>query len=645
MPHFLMFYCTLGWMVGLSLQFVWSNHFPYFLFALPILALIMVLRVRDHNWGCFLVFFLFAALGTGWMQEKMSLPHLERWEENYLPGRIYEARVVEANYTDKEWKKVILQTRFVFNSNKAIPVKMKILAFVKSNKQLLNVGDVIRLPSEVRNLTKSVNPGAFNVQLYWSSKAIFKMAFVQDEEWVWMGNEQSAWERWSMGIRSRLSDVFDRHLEADARGLSKALFLGDKKNLDQEVLQHFSNAGAMHILAVSGLHVGIILHILLWCLGRFPRWISKYQALFFALGLLILYCVATGFPASVCRAVLMFGLLAVGKVYGRNSKPINLLFASAFILLVFNPFFLLDMGFQLSYLAMLGIFLLYKPLERLVYFRWKPLRNLWQATVLGLSATLLTAPLTLFYFHQFPNYFVLSNLLLLFITPIMLFLAILLLVLHVIPGVVAVLGSLLNWGAWWMVKSVEWIDGLPGAVAYGFDLTIAETALMFMIILLVCYFWEMRKSFAFVIILATVYLFIPQRSRWERLASSHWAVLSTNQPLLVYKIRNEIWAFAFKQDEKTKRILDDYCKVYPGQLKFHELKEGWSYQPSNRFPWKVKVNKEGVECFSNNEKWWIPKYFSSKTAHLNARCLVFPHLPQTKGSFSLKEKIWIKKLS
>ena len=147
-----------------------------------------------------------------------------------------------------------------------------------------------------------------------------------------------------------------------------------------------------------------------FCFFFFSKVISKKKSLFIILLLLWLYALLTGFSPSVSRAVFMFSILGIAKSTSNSYNPINSLFFSGFILLLINPLYIYDIGFQLSYLAMLGIFIFYKPFVSMFYFNNLFLNWIWKGSIIGVSAQLMTLPITLYYFHSFPNYFLITNL-------------------------------------------------------------------------------------------------------------------------------------------------------------------------------------------------------------------------------------------
>ena len=188
-----------------------------------------------------------------------------------------------------------------------------------------------------------------------------------------------------------------------------ALMLGVRTDMSPEILHAYMSTGAMHILAVSGLHVGILYLVLGWCL-----FFMRGRILSFLKTLIIVVCIwfyafMTGFSPSIERAAIMFSILAIARQFSMTANIYNTLAATAFISLVINPMDVFDVGFQLSYLAIIGI----------VYFSdlcnrwWNPqmllLSKPWQMLTVSISAQILTLPLTMYYFGQIPIYFLLTN--------------------------------------------------------------------------------------------------------------------------------------------------------------------------------------------------------------------------------------------
>jgi competence protein ComEC len=206
----------------------------------------------------------------------------------------------------------------------------------------------------------------------------------------------------------------EQNLQNDELAVMQALLLGQRQDIADDLNQDYTKAGAIHLLAISGLHVGLIQQILLLVLFplAFLRHGKMYQFIIATL-LLWLYAALAGFSPSVTRAVTMFSIIGISLHFDRKLHPIAATFISMFFLILYNPNYVFEVGFQLSYLAVIGIILLQPFLEDV----WKPkfriIKFFWQIFTVSLAAQLAVMPLSLFYFHQFPGLFLLSNLVIL----------------------------------------------------------------------------------------------------------------------------------------------------------------------------------------------------------------------------------------
>jgi len=223
---------------------------------------------------------------------------------------------------------------------------------------------------------------------------------------------------WKAGIsRSKADSDHIRHILSDRwlggeeeLALLKAVCLGDRSSLTDDMRQMYGAAGGMHLLAVSGLHVGLIW----WVLQGATRWMirkarSELYRTLAVLALLWFYASVTGFSSSVCRSVTMFSFFSLGRMLGQRTHALNGIFVSAMILVIIQPSRLMELGFQLSYAAILGIVSFYPKFRSLFRLKRRLFRWLWEASAVSLAAQLLTAPLVIYHFHQLPVYSLLTS--------------------------------------------------------------------------------------------------------------------------------------------------------------------------------------------------------------------------------------------
>lgn len=299
-------------------------------------------------------------------------------------------------------------------------------------------------------------------------------------------------------IRASILKSLKRHGFSDQDlGIMMALLIGDKSDIPDEINQAYTASGTMHVLAVSGMHVAILFFVLDQLFSKII-FRKKYPFLkhLTLLSALWSYAFVTGLGASILRATFMFSLHIIGKMLGQKTSPFNTVFSSAFLLLVINPMMLYDVGFQLSYLAVLGIMIIHPLIfEKLVwcfsnrYLNWinPALQGFWTLISVSLAAQIATFPLSIYYFQQFPNYFLLSNLIVVPLSTVILYGGILF---FAVSSFTPVSGPLV-WALKHMIHGMTgfniWIESLPGSCSHGLYLSaivvfLAYTSLLFLIL-------------------------------------------------------------------------------------------------------------------------------------------------------------------
>lgn len=311
------------------------------------------------------------------------------------------------------------------------------------------------------------NPEEFDFGKYLFRKGFGATAYVSSKNWRKVGqNAQFSVKNLAEDCRSYLLDIYKKcHISDNEFGILAALTLGYKDALTPELRESFSTTGAMHVLAVSGLHVGIIYMILGLLFGFLRK--SRRQVIWkniIIILFLVAYAFITGLSPSVSRATLMFSLMALGNAIGRKSQIYNTIFFSAFVLLLLNPNYLFDVGFQLSYSAVLAIVFFQPKLVAL----WQPknrlLRWAWELICVSLVAQIGTAPFSIYYFHQFPTYFLLSNFVVIPAASVIIYAAVLLLVFSSVPFLNVALAFFLKWVLKIMYFLISGIEQLPYAL-------------------------------------------------------------------------------------------------------------------------------------------------------------------------------------
>jgi len=328
-------------------------------------------------------------------------------------------------------------------------------------------GDLLVLDVTLNPVTNSGNPYEFDYRGYLARQHISRSVFAESGNWQQLDSyAQSPLLNLSNRIRNYLLDVFHRAgLSGNELAVASALVLGYKADLDDELRQAYSASGAMHVLAVSGLHVGIVYMVLITLLKLAPfinrsRWLRALISLAF----LWLFALITGMSPSVMRATTMFSFMAAGEALNRRAYTYNSIAASAFVLLLVNPNNLLEVGFQLSYMAVISIVFLHRYFYGLFSFKNWLLNQAWNLTCVSIAAQIGTAPLALYYFHQFPSYFILSNFVVIPAATVIIYGALILFIVSSVPLLLETLGWLLDKFLYVINSLIFFIEKIPGSV-------------------------------------------------------------------------------------------------------------------------------------------------------------------------------------
>ena len=386
------------------------------------------------------------------------------------------------------------------------------IAFLKCDTDTFNIqiGDYILLNSQFKDSPPPQNPYQFNYKSFLKYSDISKVGFVDANRWNLIKNDEVNIYRLSENTRQYFISRFNNFdIKSQNLAVIYAIVFGDKSELTPEIGEEFANAGVMHILAVSGLHVGILFLIISFLFKSFAGYkIGKYVRFILILTILWGYAFITGLSPSVVRSVIMFSLVSISIIMQRQHNIYNTVFVSAFILLVFNPFYITKVGFQLSYLAVLGIVFFQPKISKIVKTKNIIIRYLWDLIAVSIAAQISTAPITLFYFSKFPNYFILTNLAVMMLVTFILSISLAFLVLSYIPflnnWVAKLLDSLLDVMAFIIHK----INTFPKAITDNINVDFAQVFLLYFIIISTAYYiaWGHAKSTT--ILLSTIFIFL-----------------------------------------------------------------------------------------------------------------------------------------
>lgn len=311
---------------------------------------------------------------------------------------------VEINGITNSAKKKKLSVEVLRSKNTTL-ISNQLFIYTDKKAEFI-IGDILLIEGKLIKFQKPTIPDQFNFEHYYNSHGYLAQIFADPNELVKIGHHKS-FNFYIEKLRNHLRRNLDLLIRSsEERGILKALVVGDRQELTKELKTVYVTAGIFHILAVSGLHVGMMYFIIMLFVRIIPNKRAKFTIVILSL---FFYACLTGLSTSVIRAGVMFAFFGYATIFQKKTSSINVLFASCFFILIFKPSFVFESGFQLSVSAVLGILLFFRRVENWFTFKYSIFNKVWSLASVSIAAQVLTTPLILYYFHQFPTYFLLIN--------------------------------------------------------------------------------------------------------------------------------------------------------------------------------------------------------------------------------------------
>jgi len=507
----------------------------------------------------FVVFFLLGAYSVFYTLGLKPLGEFRNDEVMY-EALVYSQPVQKTNGVVAE-----LRLRYISDTIRPQGDIVVLAIFDSISIQAIQYGDVLLVQAKIVAMKSNNNPEQFDYAKYLVRNGIYFQTHIAEGYFAKIdsggGNPII---RFSYQLQKLLINQYiAAGFEGDEFAVLSALTLGYKSQIDEETKLAFSATGTTHVLAVSGIHVGLIYMVLMFAM----QWIDHKSAKIRIIKLTIiisnlwLFALISGMSPSVLRAALMFSLFTIGTFYNRKLNMYNILAGSAVLLLLIKPLMLFDIGFQLSYIAVFSIVALQQPIQNLLKIENKWMNSLWSLTSVTLAAQLGTTPLTMYYFHQFPVYFLVSNLILVPLSSLILYSAIVIVV-------VSFSSTLMTWVAWIVMLQLKlmtwfakWIASWPESTVQ--EIYFSAPDLIFLYVLLIVgIIWLVEKKFNYLRSLlalsALIFMF--------KFAVSIFH--STSSELLVYNT-NKGMALAFSEGNRMLLLTDSAATLQKDKLFSH----------------------------------------------------------------------------
>lgn len=431
----------------------------------------------------------------------------------------YKALVsIDAVYTNNGWQQV--------SGNALLYLKKDSTALA------LKYGSQIVVTKALSPISNLGNPGGFNYQAYCNFQHIYYQAFIGNKQYqVLASSNVQPFRQWLFSIRDNVLATLRTYIHtANELAVAEALLIGYRDDLDRDLVQSYSNTGVVHIIAISGLHLGMIYGML----NIFFSWFKRYHATRIIKPITIilvlwLFTLIAGAAPSILRSAIMFTCIVLGDAMGKRSNIYNTLALSAFVILVINPYSLWDVGFQLSYSAVLSIIIFYKYILQWLYFKNKLLKWFWALNAVTLSAQILTIPIIVYHFHQLPTLFFITNLVAVPVSGLILYAELLLLLTTWFAPLAKGIAWFTEHLLAWMNDFITRVDALPFSVWNGLQIQLPQVLLLYVSIIAAAVWLLKRTTKALLACLCFTCVFFGWR---------YWDVMGKHQQhkLIVYNV-------------------------------------------------------------------------------------------------------------
>jgi len=522
-------------------------------------------KIRIARQFSFWVFFFFIGICCSNFQHRNLEPisnigFLCKIDESYGDagnGKIRCVATVEKIHQNDVWK----------------PLQGKVLLqFSDARNRSFQNGDQILIGKELVEIEKPTIPGQFNAKEYYRRKGIDFQVFVSKNDFeigatakpnpiILFSHQMRFWLENKINLLS---------INQNDGYMLSALLLGIRRKIDPELKAAYSSAGVTHILAVSGMHVGLIFGFLSLILGWLKR--LQFGHILFSItviAMLWLYAMVTGLSPSVLRAVTVFSIIQFGDVLKKPGLPINGLSFATILLFIFDVEIIYDVGYQLSFAAVYGIISFERPIRDLIRTKNIVTTFLWKSCAITVAATLATFPLILYYFHQFPVYFLLANLVAVPISNCLIYCGIALIIASPFQLLAQLVAKLIHALLFLLNEFVIWISKLPFSTI---EQIYIPGSLLFLLLgfLIFLQLWILRSRYK-MLFYSLIFLFL------YYLGLSSYQIFLWKRPVQTFAIRTKKeWMISTIQGRKASiTLLGSDTLKEQSSFEIKSLKEGF----------------------------------------------------------------------
>lgn len=441
----------------------------------------------------------------------------KKWIGNYSTNNSYLVITIEEPLVEKTNSfKALASIDGAYPESRFECLKGKIVVYFKKDSALeqLHYGSQIIFKKPLQEIKNAGNPGGFDYKQYSLFQGVTHQINLTHKEFeILPTKKQNCFHSFIFSCRIWIVSTLQKFIRGEKeQGLAEALLIGYKDDLDKNLVQSYTNTGVVHIIAISGMHLALIYGLLLLLTKPLRRKRLQLLRVILILSGLWLFTLLAGAQASVVRSAVMFTCIAIGDVLSKKTSIYNTLALSAFILLAYNPFWLWDVGFQLSYAAVVSIVTFYRPIYNWFYFPNKILDFIWKTMTISIAAQILTTPTSLYHFHQFPVLFLLTNIVAVPLSSLILFGEIFLCAVSFLPIIATYIGKIVQLLIYWMNSYIEMIERVSFSLWNGFSISVLQTVLLSIATVAICFWLMDKRKWMFWTALGSVLIFTVLRS-------------------------------------------------------------------------------------------------------------------------------------
>lgn len=659
--------------IGIIIAYNFELYFIKWYWIIPIIAILSFLAFprkylfpyRYRYFSGSYVYFVFFIFGILLSQYHTSQIKASYFGKNVNTADKFVVRITEPPQQTAKTIKLFVEVEEYKSGDKSNKSSGKAILYLQKDSaaQSLSYGEMLVINKSLKKIPPPSSPDQFDYAAFLALQDIYYQQYITANDWLKI-SEGTRYDivKYANALRVKLLEILQQNnLQGDELSVAAGMLLGQRDLLSPELRNSYAGAGAMHILCVSGLHVGIIFLIINFLLRNLSN--NRRQLILKAFILLIsvwFYALLTGLSPSVVRSATMFTFIIIGQNYGRRVNIISSISASALVLLVLNPNLLFDLGFQLSYSAVFSIVLLQKYIVEL----WTPLNGVlywtWQLVSVSIAAQIGTAPFSIYYFHQFPNLFIITNIIVIPAAYIVIVLGIIVLMFSFIPVVSTLLGKTLSYFLFGLNYIITYIEQLPYAVSR--DLYINSSIFLVLILIIISLsIWliKQKRKLIFVNLVLLLLLLLAFTQNYDDNnelviypdnKSFYMAIYSQRQAWIICDTsvynNHDIMSFKVKEHELHKGIRERNFILMDSlsKLNYRTFAIDFPYCQFGDIKMKIDGFSEGDSLVKNNYKYIIYNSVAKNSINNNdslsqiVLCENIPPWTRKKLIYKAKEK-------